>query len=95
MPHCAAVSISKNDAEEDTFAEFEATMRDCIDVWSECGASLRRDTEREFQRMIEVLRTLGLIVAAGTHTQRLRRIDAQGPSITMSITLRARGYCAA
>jgi hypothetical protein len=67
---CEHVPLN-TDAEEDAVAEFEGCLHDCLDAWSECGPTMRRDVERDLQRTVEKLHELGFVVAAGTHSRRL------------------------
>lgn len=67
----------ESDAEEDVAAELEDVLRDCVDVWVDSPASLRRDVEKDIQRMVESLQALGFVVTAGTETQRMRCGDGK------------------
>ena len=76
-----------NDDEEDAVAEIDGFLRDGIDGWSECGASERRELERDLQRMIENLHSLGFVVAAGQRQSRLRSDAAAAARDSVPFTI--------
>jgi transcriptional regulator with XRE-family HTH domain len=80
---CEYVELT-NDNEEDAVAALDGFVRDFFDLWSEMGATVRRDTERDLQEMIEGLGALGLIVAIGTHSRRLRFMNGKGDPFDMT-----------
>jgi transcriptional regulator with XRE-family HTH domain len=80
---CQHVDL-RNDAEEDAVAALDGYVRDLSDVWTDVGPSSRRDIGRELQQIVDQLKTLGLIVASGTHWRRLR--FSNGKSDPFSVT---------
>lgn len=73
-----------NDDEEDAVAEFEGCVRECLDFWGDMP-ECHRGTEKDLQRMIETLGVLGLVVAAGTSTRRLRAMSGKGEAVTFHV----------
>ena len=73
-----------NDAEEDAVADFEGCLRDDIDVWNDIPASSRRECEKQLQTIMECLNAVGLIVAAGRDSRRLRMMGGHGEPVTIS-----------
>lgn len=80
---CDHVALA-NETEEDAVAEFEGCLLDCLDVWDVCEAASRRETERSLQQMMERLRSLGLVVAAGTDRRRL--VQSGRPESALTLT---------
>lgn len=80
---CEHVDLA-NDAEEDEVARFEGVLRDCLDVWSDISPTSRREAEKDLQTIIEDLNALGLVVAAGSDSRRLRFMNGTGHPVAIN-----------
>jgi transcriptional regulator with XRE-family HTH domain len=64
--------VPLNDEQQQAVAEFEQTLKDLTMIWSDLEPIQRHDALRDLQIHVDELHGLGLVLAAGTETMRLR-----------------------
>lgn len=73
---------STSDKVQDAFAQFEAQVRDTVDLWNEGDAISRRSWLRALHEHVQILNALGYVVSIGTRNATL--VHANGTRMAFS-----------